>query len=178
MWGSRIWAEAESQALYPAFVVAPQAPAGQGGWADAQCNAPIQFPERPAAAMGLALEILERLQEEFSIDPQRLYVTGMSLGGCGTWDVIARYPGRFAAAVVLVGNGDPRTAPRLVDTPLWVFNGARDPFVTYARSMVAAIRKAGGKPLYTEYADRGHNVGDRTYCEPDLLPWVFAERPK
>jgi predicted peptidase len=163
---------------YPCFVVAPQCPAGQK-WVDVNWSAHVhKQPEQPSAAMALTLQLLESLEREFPIDGRRLYVMGLSMGGYGTWDVIARHPQMFAAAVPICGGGDETTAPRFAGVPVWAFHGAKDNTVPVSRTrkMIEALQQAGGKPRYTEYPDCQHNSWDSAIHEPDLLPWLFAQQ--
>jgi poly(3-hydroxybutyrate) depolymerase len=136
------------------------------------------LPKTPSTQMRLTLEMLEGLKKEFSLDDKRLYVTGLSMGGYGTWDVIARYPKLFAAAVPVCGGGDEGTAPVIKDVPIWCFHGGADTTVPTARSrnMIAAIKAAGGNPKYTEYPGVGHNSWDKAYSEPDLVKWLFEQK--
>ncbi len=174
----RIFVAAENRQKYPCFVLAPQCPAGEK-WVDVNWGVPAHTqPAAPAPAMDLSLRLIEQLQKQYSIDADRLYVTGLSMGGYGTWDVIARRPDLFAAAVPMCGGGDEKTAPRIAGVPIWNFHGALDGAVPVARSrsMIAALKEAGAKPRYTEYPDCGHNCWDRAVAEPELLPWLFAQR--
>jgi predicted esterase len=164
-----VFVRPEHQERWPCFMMAPQCPLG-GSW-DA-----IGRPD-PSTWMRLTLEAIDTLFQEFSIDYGRIYITGLSMGGYGTWDVIGRYPGLFAAAVPMCGGGDTRLADRIANTPIWNFHGALDGTVPVQRSreMIAAVRAVDGDPIYTEYPDLGHNCWDRAYREPDLLPWVFSQ---
>jgi predicted peptidase len=128
----------------------------------------------------MALEAIEQLQKEFSIDAARLYITGLSMGGYGVWDAIQRHPDRFAAAAPICGGGDPAQAKRISDIPLWAFHGAKDTAVKPQRSreMIEAIKAAGGDPKYTEYPDAEHNSWSPTYANPDFYAWLFAQRKK
>ena len=100
------------------------------------------------------------------------------MGGFGTWSVIERYPEMFAAAIPLCGAGDPTQAAKLTKIAIWAFHGAKDEAVSVegSRSMINAIRKAGGNPRYTEYPDTNHDVWTKAFNEPELLPWVFAQK--
>ena len=102
------------------------------------------------------------------------------MGGFGTWAAISADPKMFAAAIPLCGGGDEGQAAKLTKIPIWAFHGAKDEIVSVERSrkMIAAIRRAGGQPKYTEYADEGHMVWNRAFSEPELLPWVFAQKRK
>ena len=104
----------------------------------------------------------------------------MSQGGYGTWDLIARRSELFAAAIAVCGGGDPAQAEKLVSLPIWAFHGAEDRLVPVERSrdMIAAIRKAGGRPVYTEYEGVGHDSWTPTYKNNAVLDWLFAQRRK
>ncbi len=160
----------ENQARFPAFVVAPQCPE-EKFWTDLPTR-------KPSRELLLALEILEQIQGEFSIDPRRIYVAGQSMGGAGTWALIAQHPARFAAAVPLCGPVDIATAATIAQIPVWVFHGGADLTVPvgFSRRMVEAIRLAGGKPKYTEYPGIGHQVWEKAFAEPGLLEWLFAQK--
>lgn len=166
------------QEKYPAFVVVPQCPAGQM-WVDIDWRSerPAQ-PAEPNAVGRLVLGLLESLQKEFSIDADRLYVTGPSMGGYGTWDWITRYPEMWAAGVPVCGGGDPGKAARAKGVAVWAFHGTQDKVILPARSqaMVAGMEAAGGKPFFSEYTYTGHEAWVIAYHEPQLLPWMFAQR--
>ena len=166
--GSHVWTAPENQAKHPCFVVAPQCPDNET-WSDSGA--------KPAAPLTLALEILNELRQKFRIDSRRLYVAGQSMGGFGTWSVISAHPDMFAAAIPLCGGGDETQAAKLARIPIWAYHGAKDESVNVQRSrnMIAAIRKAGGQPKYTEYPDEGHAVWTKAFSEPELLPWVFSQ---
>jgi len=160
----------ENQAKYPCFVVAPQCPV-HDRW-----GSPYQA--QPTETLRMTLGTLTQLQKEFSIDPDRLYVIGLSAGGHGVWDLISRQPRMFAAAVPICAAGNPDKASLLVHLPIWCFHGDADPLVDvkYARQMIAALKKAGGTPKYTEYPGVGHNSYVSAFKEPDLLPWLFEQK--
>ncbi len=100
------------------------------------------------------------------------------MGGHGVWDVISRQPDLFAAAVPICSAGDTRKAPLLIHLPIWCFHGDADPLVPvqHAREMIAAIKRAGGSPKYTEYPGVGHNSYVNAFKEPELLPWLFSQK--
>jgi predicted peptidase len=126
----------------------------------------------------LALEALAELQTKFSIDAARLYVTGQSMGGFGTWAVICEHPDLFAAAIPVCGGGDATQASKLSRLPVWAFHGEKDEAVSVerSRSMIAAMREAGGTPKYTEYKGAGHVIWNDVFKEPALISWVFTQR--
>jgi predicted peptidase len=163
---------------FPCFVVAPQCPSGQR-WVEMDWGADSGVqPAEPSPAMSLAIELLDALQKEFSIDAGRTYAAGISMGGFGVWDALSRYPGRFAAGVAICGGGDESKAGAIGDTPVWAFHSSDDPVVKVFRSrnMVKALRAAGGHPRYTEYRKLGHVSWDRAFKEPGLLPWLFSQK--
>lgn len=163
---------------HPAVIVAPQCPAEEK-WVNVlwDSNSHI-MPERPADAMRLTLALLQQIILEMPVDPNRIYVTGLSMGGFATWDIIQRSPGLFAAAIPICGGGDPAYAPAIKDIPIQVFHGDSDPTVKTIRSreMIQALENAGGHPLYTEYPDTGHDAWTRTYRNAKVLEWLFAQR--
>ncbi len=178
--GMADFAKDENRAKYPCFVLAPQCPKGQK-WSDADWSSDrSELPAKPSEAMQLTLDVIAALQKEFSIDDHRLYVTGLSMGGYGTWDLIARFPERFAAAVPVCGGGDEKQAKRLVRIPIWAFHGDQDMAVKPIRSrnMIAAIKEAGGEPKYTEYPGVGHDSWVKAYSDPEMLKWMFAQSRK
>jgi len=170
--GAHVWVTSENQAKYAAFVVAPQL-SGSNRW-----NKPDSL--RLSRDAQLATDLLEALQQEFSIDPDRIYLTGQSRGGFGTWDIVSKHPDIFAAAVPLCVGGIPSAAKVLRDLPIWAFHGARDSVIPVERSreMVAALRQLGGNVRYTEYPEVGHAVWEKAYFEPELIDWLFAQRRK
>jgi predicted peptidase len=164
------FAKEENRKKYPCFLIAPQCPSGPW-WVGAK-KGPKDNKE-PAA---LVLELIPELEKEFSIDKQRIYLTGLSMGGYGTWALLARKPELFAAGVPICGGGDVKQAEVLAKIPLWVFHGDKDNAVNVeqSRKMVEAIKKAGGSPKYTEYPGVGHDSWTQTYKNPEMLKWLFS----
>jgi predicted peptidase len=173
------------QQYWPSFVVIPQLSTGQN-WV----NVPVHGgsysqPTQPATGLLVAKEILDALQKEYTgIDANRLYVTGLSLGGYGTWDAIERWPNYFAAAVPIAGAGDPSKASVLKNLPIWAFHGSADTTVPVSgsRDMIAAIQAAGGRPRYTEFPGQGHGVWNWVYglnssplVVTNFYPWLFSQ---
>jgi predicted peptidase len=165
--GTRTWTKPDNQMRYPAFVLAPQSP---GRWADGSKDA-------LSAPLLLVVGILDSLKSQFNIDPLRIYLAGQSDGGYGVWELITKRPELFAAAIPLCGGGDPARAARVVKLAIWAFHGDADETipVTASRQMIAAIKRAGGRPRYTEYRGTGHDIWTRAFAEPELIDWLFAQ---
>ena len=166
------------QRKYPTFLVTPQCPKNEK-WATESPESTYSILEVPITKeMKLVLGILDSLQNEFSIDTDRLYVTGQSMGGAGTWDIILRNPNLFAAAVPVCGNNDSSQAKRIAHIPIWTFHGGKDKVVPTktTRDMVAALKKEGSPVKYTEYSGVGHNSWIPAWSEKDLVPWLFKQR--
>jgi predicted peptidase len=173
------FAKKESRKKHPCFLVAPQCPNMKLGWSDFRSKTSALSKEQSEPGR-LAVELVESIQREYSIDPNRLYITGLSMGGFGTWDIITRHPDMFAAAVPICGGGDPTNAEKIAKLPIWVFHGAVDNIVKPERSreMVEAIKKAGGEAKYTEYPKVGHNSWVKAYQDADMHAWLFAQKKK
>jgi predicted peptidase len=172
----------------------------------ASCPAVVVFPQCPKnrwwpepEIQAIAVAALDAALEEFNGDSGRVYLTGISMGGYGTWAVAASNPGRFAAlAPVCGGVRPPRGLPnppgdaqvsessepyadvarRIGKVAVWVFHGGADPIVpvSESRKMVEALTTAGNPPRYTEYEGVGHNSWDRAYAEPGFLSWLLSNR--
>lgn len=167
-----------SQKNEPVIVVVPQCPNGRK-WAEVDWSKLSHtMPQEISSPMKLAIEILDKVTADYHVDKRRLYVTGISMGGYGTWDIIQRLPCKFAAAIPVCGGGDTAGAPVFKDLPIWTFHGDADGAVPVARSrdMVAALKACGGNIKYTEYPGVGHNAWDATYSNPEVLKWLFSQK--
>jgi poly(3-hydroxybutyrate) depolymerase len=162
--GALVFAAETNQLDHPSFMAAPQCPVGYS-WADSSIRLRV-------------FGMIDALQTEFSLDTNRLYITGLSLGGNGTWDYIAQYPGKYAAAVPMSGWGNSALASRMTQIAIWNFHAANDSTVdvSNSRSIVSAIRRLGGNPIYTEYATGGHVIWTPAYNTPVLMGWLYAQR--
>jgi predicted peptidase len=128
----------------------------------------------------LALDILAEVEKGFRIDPARVYLSGLSMGGYGTWSLAIQQPQRWAAIVPICGGGDPKQVDKIKDLPCWCFHGGADRVVAAAKShaMIEALKAVDGHPKYTEYPRVGHNSWDRAYATPELFPWLLEQRRK
>jgi predicted peptidase len=124
-----------------------------------------------------ALAALDAVMKDYKTDPKRVILTGLSMGGHGSWDIAAAHPERFAAVVPICGGGSLDTAKTLAALPVWTFCGDADRVQTVhnLRSMVEAINAAGGKARLTEYRGVGHNSWDRVYNDANLIDWMLSQ---
>ncbi|MFN7208443.1 MAG: prolyl oligopeptidase family serine peptidase, partial [Planctomycetota bacterium] len=149
----------QTRSKYPAYVVIPQCPTGKK-WSEVDWSKDSsELPEEPSDAMQSIKELIDDMIENAGVDRNRIYITGLSMGGYGTWDAIARYPGFFAAAAPICGGGDPKTVDKFKSLPIWCFLGAKDPVVKVIRSreMIEALQKVGSNAKYTEYPEAQHD---------------------
>jgi len=162
---------------FPFLTIIPQAPVG--GW---------QAGGVPAK---MALGILEAVEKEYNVDSKRIYLTGLSMGGYGTWSLAAAMPDKWAAIVPICGGVRGKTpdetaarreeaAANIKDIPTWVFHGDQDQAVPVAQSrdMVAALKKAGGSPKYTEYPGVKHDSWVKAYDTDELYEWMLKQHKK
>jgi len=150
---------------YPYIVVSPQCP-GKESWSR----------ERQ---QDILVKLLDHIVSTYRVDPARIYLTGLSMGGYGSWRLAADHPHRFAAVVPVCGGGNPQDADKLKTLPIWVFHGDQDRAVPFERSvqMVDAIRKAGGTTIrFTSYEGFGHNCWTATYATPDMYKWLNRQK--
>jgi len=165
--GTHVWTTPENQATHHAFVLAPQVE-NTKTWSRPHVNtAPV--------SLRLALEILDAVEKEYSIDRDREYIAGQSMGGEGVWAALATARGRFAAAIVLCADGFADEIAPDAEVPVWIFQGDADPVVAVdrAREWVAELQKAGGSPKYTELPGVGHNVWEKAFADPEVVVWLF-----
>lgn len=127
-----------------------------------------------------AMAILDTVMKDYKCDSNRQYLTGLSMGGFGTWSNAAAYPDRWAAIVPICGGGNVADAPKIKHIPCWCFHGDKDTAVKVdlSRTMIDALKKAGGMPKYTEYPGVAHNSWDMAYAEKDLFPWLLEQKKK
>ena len=181
--GATLWAGSANQASHPCFVLAPQCPPNfqwvNTNWSNGSYsinNVPM------STELKMVKDIIATLETQYNIDASRLYITGLSMGGYGTWDFILRYPTMFKAAIPICGAGDPTKASLIGTIPLRIFHSSDDPTVPVAgsRDMVKAINALGPNTrteFYTEYTNQGHASWVNAYNTTDLVDWLFNTAP-
>jgi len=168
--GTHFWIAKNVQNNFPVFVLAPQCPSDDI-WSDPELN-------QPSKTLTLAFEILGKVEMEFAIDPDRIYVAGQSMGGSGVWSMLQAHPEKWAAALVLAAYDNFTNVPGISQVPLWVFQGDADPSVPVdlVRQMMKQLKKAHANLRYTEYHKVEHDVWNRAFAEPDLVPWLSSQK--
>ena len=127
----------------------------------------------------MALAMLDAVLKEYKTDPQRIYLTGLSMGGAGTWSLAAKHPEKWAAIVPICGGGDLASAAVIKDLPCWCFWGDKDAAAVAAMSkMIDALKTAGGTPKFSIYPDIGHNSWDKAYSTKELYEWLLMQKKK
>ena len=174
-----LMAKPENRQRYPCFLIAPQCRSDRL-WVETPRAFDRSAPRQaPGPQMQVVINLLEEVIASNQVDSRRLYLTGLSMGGFGSWDLGTRLADRWAAVAPICGGGDELYADRLVGVPVWAWHGEADVVVPVARSrrMIDAIRRAGGEPRYTELPAVGHDSWTAAYTAPQgLLPWMFAQR--
>ncbi|MBS4177852.1 alpha/beta fold hydrolase [Lederbergia citrea] len=122
--------------------------------------------------------LVDDIIERYRVDEQRVYVTGLSMGGYGTWELAIQYPSKFAAAVPICGGGSTEHIERIKEVPVWAFHGAKDDVVPLEESeiMVEALRGVGGNVKFTVYPEADHDSWTETYNNPDLYSWLLSHK--
>jgi pimeloyl-ACP methyl ester carboxylesterase len=145
---------------FPFILVSPQCPAGEW-WSAPQLR-----------------DLLDEVMAKYPVNPDRICVTGLSMGAYGTWELAAEFPDRFAAIVPICGAGSPQDAPRLKNIPAWIFHGEQDPVVPFQRSveMAEALKKAGGVVKFTPDPKAGHDSWTAAYNDPELYEWLLQQK--
>lgn len=187
--GSKLFLDSANRKNFPAIVVFPQCPENDFWSGIEQKTGPdgkpagLYFPidVKPGKAMSLVMQFLDSMVTDKAVDPDRIYVGGLSMGGMGTFEILWRKPGFFAAAFPICGGGNTEKAKTYgKDFPIWVFHGADDAVVpvSLSQKMVQALKEAGAKVKYSEYPGVNHNSWDNAFAEKDLLPWMFSHKRK
>ena len=178
-WGVMNFATDQNMIQHPAIVIAPQCPE-KVSWSNftrGKTSSDIRLQPTPTKPMELLIALIHQLTKTMRIDSNRIYITGLSMGGFGTFDAIERYPNLFAAAVPVCGGGDISKAASIAHVPIWIFHGAEDPAVNpaYSVDMLKALNEAGAHPGFTEYPEVGHFSWLGAYSDPLMMEWLFRQ---
>lgn len=196
--GGKLFAAESFRQRYPAYVLAPQCPSGTepGTLSKKKDVAPgteadrvwtrllerlktptIDLSQEPTIQLAAVQALVEKMRKELPIDSTRIYVCGLSMGGYATWELAARDPDLWAAAIPICGAGDPSHAGRLTRLPIWALHGGADTVIPVERSreMVRAINAAGGQVVFTEYPGVGHNSWTPTLDSRHVWDWMFSQ---
>ncbi len=150
----------EAGKKYPFILVSPQCPEDQN-W-----------------SVPVLKALLDRVLEQYGVDRSRIYLTGMSMGGNGTWRMATAYPDLFAAIAPICGWGDATRVKVLKEIPVWAFHGKKDPVIAFERgeSMVKNLKAAGGNVRFTVYPEAGHDSWTETYQNPEFYEWLLGQK--
>ena len=164
---------------YPCYVLAPQCPTGMR-WENPERGKTkvVHHPDQASEPGRLTLELLDKiLAENPNIDRNRVYITGLSMGGLGTFDLLMRRPELFAAALPICGGGDPSFASKIKKTPIWMFHGGLDETTPphFSKDIYKALKAEGSPVKFTEYSTLGHAIWQETYYNPAVLDWLFSQ---
>ena len=140
----------------------------------------FKFPLEPGPTKPACLvnQLVDKLLESGTIDPARVYIMGLSMGGIGTLEFLYRWPDKYAAAIAICGGHNPQLASAYCPIPVWFFHGGKDNVVPqrYSQAVYDELKKCNPKTKYTRYPDANHNSWDPAFAEPDLLKWLFGNQ--
>lgn len=164
----------------PCFLIAPQCPADRW-WAPINRETMrLSAADKPNDLLEAVLALVDETMKAQPVDSRRFYVTGISMGGYATWDLLGRAPGKIAAAVPVCGGGEPSLVEKFKAIPIHAFHGEADPVVPVrtTKDMVEALEKSGAKPKATYYPGVQHDSWTQTYDNPEVIRWIFEQRRK
>ena len=185
--GGSLWLRDSIRQDFPAYVIFPQCPK-DSSWAPLKVRRdstgkPIgmifsDLQEPGTVPEQLVKLLADSLVSSGKIDSKRIYLGGLSLGGIGTFDLLARYPDMWAAGFPICGAGNVADAVKFNKIPLWIFHGGADPVVPVRGSQeyYKALQDLHAEVKYSEYPGVGHNSWDNAFAEPELVPWLFSHR--
>lgn len=172
-----VFLDSQNRKKYPCFILVPQCTKQEPWVRFPGFPNSIATPDTPTTSTRLTLKLIHSLRTKLPVKSKSIYITGLSLGGEGTFDFLSREPELFAAAIPICGIADTAKAARYKNVPLWAFHGDEDDVnnVQYSRMVISQLKQAGGKPKYTEYKGVKHNSWIKAYAEPTLLNWMFSK---
>lgn len=175
-WGVMNFASDHIMKMHPSIVIAPQCPE-KTSWANLSYE-DMSLESSPTKTMKLLIELINDAILKMPVDTNRIYITGLSMGGYGTYDAMMRYPDLFAAAVPVCGGGDISKASSIAHIPMWIFHGALDGAVSpeLSQNMVKALTEQGANPGYTQYPETGHFSWIAAYSDDMMMEWLYSQR--
>jgi len=182
--GGKLFLKKENREKYNSWVIFPQC-SKNDRWpslSSDQWNKIINNKIiKPNKSLGLVIKLMDEFIEKKQVDKQRIYLSGLSMGGMGTFEILFRRPDMFAAATPICGNGIPQLAKLYAEkVPLWIFHGSDDNVVSpkYSLAMAKAIIEAGGSPKMTLYENTGHGSWNNAFAEKNFLKWIHSKSNK
>lgn len=184
--GTPLFTNPENRQKHPAIVVFPQCPENKY-WVDIAVRKTLRegldhtfkyLNDSAVIEQQMVIDLVNHLKASEGVDPDRLYIMGLSMGAMGTFEILARHPQLFAAAIPICGGGNVKTAARYAPyTSVWITHGAMDDVVPvkFSQEMYRALQTAGADVKYTEFPDANHNAWDPTFELPGLLDWLFSK---
>lgn len=183
--GSKMFAAAATRQNFPAIVLFPQC-SDETYWSnvlrhhDDKGKRSFHFVNdgTPTTYMALLMQFVPYILEHYPVKKDQVYVGGLSMGGMGTFELVRRLPGTFAAAFPICGGANPETAKQMKHVSWWIFHGAKDDVVPpfHSAEMAHALKEAGADVKFTLYPNANHNSWDPAFAEPELLPWLFSKK--
>jgi predicted peptidase len=185
--GAKLFLRDSIREKYPAIVVFPQCPANNY-WSNVQAVAKDQKNGKrdfffiadgpPTDAMQALVQLVGNIMVRYPVKKEQVYVMGLSMGGMGTFELVKRMPGTFAAAIPICGGAHPATAPQLKGTNWWVFHGGKDDIVlpSFSEEMVKAMKQSKVTVNFNLFPSANHNSWDPAFAEPSLMAWLFQQR--
>ena len=180
--GIKVFLDPENRKKFPCIVIAPQC-MPDDSWSSAKVDRSVQPAIRDfnytypiTKSLAAVEELTKDIIKKESIETKRAYVTGLSMGGMGTYEIVGRNPGLFEAAAAVCGGGDPKSySKKHTKTRFWIFHGDADDVVDikYSREMLNRLKELKADVKYTGYPGVGHNSWENAYAEPGLFPWMF-----
>ena len=175
------WAEEKNQKKYPCFILSPQCPEDKR-WVEVDWKTKIvnQNSFSFSDLLITVMELLNKIKKENPIDGSRIYLVGLSMGGFAVWELITRFPNKFAAAIPMSGGGDPSKIKKIKNLPIWAFHGEKDSVVPVeaSRNMVNALKKINAKIIYSEIKGKAHAIWQEIFDNQLLGDWLFAQKKK
>jgi predicted peptidase len=185
--GSKLFTADSNRKKFPAIVVFPQCPE-ESFWASVNVDRTIQphkidfdYAATPNWPLTAANELVQQLIANEAVNKKQVYITGLSMGGMGTFESVYRYPGLYAAALPICGGGDTlHYDKRVKKTAFWIFHGAADAVVDVklSQQMHTTLKAMGAAVKYSEYPGVNHNSWDNAFAEPEYLRWMFTQKRK